>query len=438
MRKICCFALLLCLLLSGCAVNAGLTALPRTEEARPLLSRHILSQLFGRAVYTVPLSGDMSGPVLETDLDGDGEAELIACLVKRSGGSRHPCVEVYSTADDRLSLIGEIRGEGDHIHTLCLPVLSADGRTAIAVGWGLAESRLHGVTVCVLTEDGLETVYSGACLSLNTADMDRDGLDEIVLVDRDEAGQLQAVMLYDAGHGVRATPGVPLSQGMELLEARCVNVGFDRAALLCEGYVESQGYVTDVILASGERALQNVFLSPLSGISEETLRALPIPCTDVNGDGTAELPLMRTGDTDDSLPADLVLLDWYRCDETPLSAPLFTSCYHRIHGWNMRLPEVPDWGILPVTSVEAAGVSATLFRCVSGEGEQGMPLFELYTLTGENAAELETLLELHPLTEAGGKTYAWRLYNTPEGSPFTDSTIPGLVSLLEPTMSVND
>ena len=56
--------------------------------------------------------------------------------------------------------------------------------------------------------------------------------------------------------------------------------------------------------------------------------------------------------------ADLVLLDWYRCDETPLSAPLFTSCYHRIHGWNMRLPEVPDWGILPVTSVEAAGVSA--------------------------------------------------------------------------------
>ena len=430
MKKICCFALFLCLLLSACSYGAGLTALPRTEEELPLLARNILPQLTGNADYTVPAFGDADGPAMEADLDGDGDNEILACLMKRIRGIRRPCVEIYTYRGDRLALAGRIVGEGDHIHSLFLPLWGDDGSTAVAVGWGLAESRLHGMTLCRLTEDGLETMYSDACIAMDTADMDRDGLEEIVFLNRSEEGILQARMLNGSESGVRLSPAVPLSAGTELRSARTANIGFDRAALLCEGYIENLGYLTDVILCGADGALQKVFCPEPGGVSEATVRSIPVPCADANGDGTVELPRIR--DMTESvvpLPENVYFLDWYRCDDSPEAAPLCSSCCHGIYGWNVRLPDTADYGIQPISTAESPEVGATLFCFVSGEGERGTPLWGLYTLSGTDAEAAEALLGLRRIAVADGRIYAYQLYSTPYGSPYTASAIPGLFSL---------
>ena len=119
MKKYCCLVLVLCLLLSGCAYDSGtLLTLPRTEENQEVLPGQAFSLLTGSAKYTVPTSGDMAGPALDIDLNGDGVSETVSCLTKRRGGEPYPCVEIYAYSDGRPVLTAEITGDGDRIDAL--------------------------------------------------------------------------------------------------------------------------------------------------------------------------------------------------------------------------------------------------------------------------------------------------------------------------------
>ncbi len=433
MRKYLCLALILCLFLTGCAAGGDLTALPRTEAGRQLLSKHMFSLLTGRAAYIIPDAGDMTCPVLDIDLDGDGADETVACLLRRSGGREYPCVEIYTYPEGHPELAGAIRGEGDCIPALRFPVLDDAGTIGVAAVWGLGGASLHGLTVCRLAEDEVDILYSGPCLAMDTADLDRDGADEIVLAEvSDEPGGIRAIMLDYGAAGLRVSGAVPLSRGLDLQHVLTANIGFDRTAVLCEGYVEHLGFVTDVIVWAGRNTLRNLYCSDLTGVSDSTVREIPLWSTDANGDGTVELPLLRpVSNSETEAGSPLRLVDWCRCEENAPPEPLYTSCYHSVYGWNVRLPEAQDGSILPVQSVDTDSVYSVLFYLISGEGEE-LPLWELYTLSGETAEATEELCALRRLTVANGRIYAFAIYHTPSGSPYTDSSVPACFSLLPP------
>lgn len=433
MKRYCCLTLILCLLLSGCAFDAGsLLALPRTEENQKVLPGQAFSLLTGSAAYAVPTSGDMAGTTLEIDLNGDGVAETVSCLTKRRGGEPYPCVEIYAYPDGRPVLTAEITGGGDRIDALYFPVLDETGAVGVVVGWGLADSSLHGLTVSAFFEDSFETLYSGAYQSLSVADMDHDGFDEIMITANTPGKDAyHALMLDYENGGLTASAAVPLSQGMTLQNVLTANVGFDRVALLCEGYIERYGYVTDVILCAADGTLVNVYRSELTGVSDVTARSLPVWCMDANNDGIVELPAPReVAETSEEHAAKMTLIDWCRCEENAAPEVLYTTYYHGGEGWYMRLPEQLTWNVLPVQSIDAEGVSATVFYLLSGEGERGLPLWEIYVLTGENAEAIEKLCVLKRLAVSNGKIYALKVYNTLYGSPYTRTSLQTLFSVI--------
>ena len=104
----------------------------------------------------------------------------------------------------------------------------------------------------------------------------------------------------------------------------------------------------------------------------------------------------------------------------------------------MRLPEQLAWNVLPVQSVDAEGVSATVFYLLSGEGERGLPLWEIYVLSGENAEATEKLCVLQRLAVSDGKIYALRVYNTLYGSPYTRASLQTLFSVIPSGTSAAD
>ncbi len=126
------------------------------------------------------------------------------------------------------------------------------------------------MTVSAFFEDSFETLYSGAYQSLSVADMDHDGFDEIMITANTPGKDAyHALMLDYENGGLSASAAAPLSQGMTLQNVLTANVGFDRVALLCEGYIERYGYVTDVILCAADGTLVNVYRSELTGVSDD-------------------------------------------------------------------------------------------------------------------------------------------------------------------------
>lgn len=433
MRKYACFLFLFLLLLSGCSFSSEtLLALPRTETNAKLLSEQAFDLLSGRATYEVPDTGDMSGSALDIDLNGDGVSETISCLMKKSGAASHPCIEIYGYPDGEPILIAELEGDGDHIDALYFPVLDEAGTTGIVVGWGLADSSLHGMTVCVFLENQLETLYSGAYQFLSVADMDRDGFDEMVFTaNMPGTDGYQALMLDYIAGDLRVSDAVPLSQGIVLQHVSTANVGFDRVALLCEGYVERYGYVTDVILCSASGSLSNIYRTELSGVSEVTARDYPIWCADANNDGIVEFPILREVSASFQDHSEkMTLIDWARCEENAEPTVLYTTYFNMREGWSMRLPDALNRNVLPVQSIEDDGISATLFYFLSGEGERGFPLWEIYALSGEQAEENEQALSLQRLTVANGTIYAIKVYHLLDGSFYTEDSLQTLFSVL--------
>lgn len=432
-KHIRCFVVLLCLLFSACTPNAGnLSALPRTETNRAILAPQALSLLAGTATYTLPRSGDMTGTAYEIDLTGDGVPETISCLLRSRNGEMCPCVEIYTHDGGNASLAVRIVGDGNHIDAVYFPELDADGTRGIVIVWGLSGSSLHGVTAGLLSNDNYRTLYHGSCQFLSVADMDRDGYDEILSVTHQTGAAADQVILLDYTEDeLQAVASVPLSQGMDLQKVVAANVGFDRIALLCEGYIANYGYMTDVILYSSG-ALYNVYRSELTGVSDATARDLPIWCADANGDGIVELPIPReaSGSSEHQTVASATLIDWCRCGENTELEVLFTTYQDNEEGWAFRFPDQLRTNLLPVRSVNAEGVSATLFYFLSGEGEIGQPLWEIYTLSGDNAAETERSSGLQRLAVADGKIYALRIYEIIHSSFYSEKTLRTLFSVI--------
>ena len=189
--------------------------------------------------------------------------------------------------------------------------------------------------------------------------------------------------------------------------------------------------MTDVILCAADGTLVNVYCSELTGVSDVTARSVPVWCADANNDGIVELPVPRkvTGETGDHSDK-MLLIDWCRCEENTEPEVLYTTYYHGGEGWYIRLLEQINWNVLPVQSIDTEGVSATLFYFLNGEGERGLPLWEIYVLSGETAEATEKLCTLQRLAVVDGKIYALKVYNTLYGSPYTKASLQSLFSVI--------
>ena len=422
--------LLLCallFLLSGCQADpALLLTLPRTEVQSALLSHQAAELLSGSATYLTPGSGTLSGSAGEVDFDGDGVPELVSCLM-RDGD---PAVEIYRQTEGKPEFLARITGRGSGIDALYFPRLHADDTVGIVVSWALEGSALKGLTVCAWYDDRFETLYSGAAQEVLTADLDRDGSEEILYLTKDAAEIWQAVMLRYRSGGLYSSEPVRLSEGLELQRLSVENIGFDRSALICEGTVPTYGLITDVILATDGR-LQNLYYSELTGVSDLTARDLPLFCTDVNNDGTVELPRPRfTEQEDGSVTAIPMLVDWYRCDEFSEPIELYTTYHQWEEGWFFRLPDRMRDSILPAPGVTGDDISSTLFFLKESEDQPQKALWEVYVLSGEDAETTAEICALRPLAAADGRLFALRPYET-VSDYYTKTSLPQYFSLIE-------
>jgi len=387
-------ALLLSLVLSGCSGFTfeidpeKLYTLPELPAKYTELNAQINAILEDGAEYAAPTSGTNIQPVQMTDLDGDGQQEAVA-FFRKAEDEKPLKIHIFSAEGDRYEQSAVIEGSGASVYSVVYSDLDGDGRTELIVGWRV-NAELQTLSVYALSPAGpAELLRSVSYVRYAIADLNGDGLQELVILHSDEEGESVADYYdWQKDGGLQSLSSVRLSVTMaELNQGRVVSGALRDGlpAVFVTGVttpVSSEltaAAVTDILVAP-ERELSNAALSSVTGVTSVLNAFYGLYPTDINGDGAIEVPSPAWIPSPPQQPSnDYQRTDWM-CYDSAGEAEVVQRTYHAMEdGWYLRLPE--EWtDQIYVSRTTSADEAEVVFYARS----TGEPILRITALTGSN------------------------------------------------------
>ena len=352
MKRIIAALLATCLfavLLTGCFIRPveELYSLPKQPENYYNLREAIRTVMGSGVDYSGPVAGANQQAVQLTDLDGDGEDEVV----------------LFAVAADSLSV------------------------------YSLAEGTLSEL---------LTTNYS----EYTAIDMDMDGLQDILILRADSEERTGVAELYRFSKGFLQRENEVLLSGEMTSVKRIITGNMCRnvpAAFVASAYDES-GIVTDIItLRDGK--LVNLNLPDVPNTNTATLRNYYVYSTDIDRDGLIELPstqrlLAIRGDEGSQ---NQWVINWFNMnlDGTKVEKTMTYHCYDS--GWYVELSKswLPD---LVVSRRQSDGTYDIYDFSLRLSGETKM-LFRIYGMSNSERTNFEKNSEAVFLTEKGSTSF---------------------------------
>ena len=414
--------ILLCLLFvlfSGCAPQTLLER-PADGMTRALRAGSLSRILFNSASFLSPenLPGQ---DYVSLDLDLDGEDEIVSFLSLTRSGERRVEVAVSRVDSASLSRIGALENTCDTVSDF-YPARLSENVQAMVIGWSLAGSESRGVSVCTLTDGVLDTLYGGHYSAISVADYDGDGYDEILIARAQTSSSRGSAVLLDyTGDMLQPISRVALSQGLTGFQhVQTAKIGFEQTAMICEGYIEDLGYVSDYLVYVGGRLL-NVFLSDFTNVSSPTLRSFPLWSDDVDGNGYVELPVVRQVPREASSGSAYTLwfVDWMQCGDTGMASTVCTTYHDFTNEWYMLLPSGMENNLTVEIALDSPECMGVLFYYFSDEGERTVPVWEIFLTRTEDSRERLDKLGMTELDAVFPCTYFFVHYRNVYGFSYS-------------------
>lgn len=371
-------------LLSGCSMPElvfnpeELYSLPELPVKYTELNSRINAVLEGGAEYAAPTSGTNIQPVQLVDLNGDGQEEALA-FFRNSADEKPLKIYIFEGSGDSYEQSDLIEASGTSISSIAYNDLNGDGVVELIVGWKAA-AELQVLEVYSRKSGSAEPLVRTNYVRYITADLERDGRQELVVLRADEEGGSVADYYRWQSDGTFAgQTSARISVTMaELSQQGRVSVGAlqgDLPALFITGVTDTPETITDILtLRNGE--LSNISLSEQSGLSAEISMFCGLYPSDINDDGLTEVP--RPVYTENQTGPGMIA-EWfqYGADGTPVS--VLRTCHNIADGWFFRMPEA--WRDAVRTS-RAAGSGET--SVVFYVQDTAQPFLRIAAYTGTN------------------------------------------------------
>ena len=232
-----------------------------------------------------------------------------------------------------------------------------DGPTDVVIGFNYIKNTEHKAVVYNYVDRMLTPKAEYSYLNLEVFDLDLDGLDEMLLINRipqlnevDNAPASGAAngttlrMLGDEGEGLVVQSEVMLNPSAESFPSIRTNgyISSAKRALFIDENIGG-GYLGTEVVYLENGKLINPFNKPVyRSLYKKSQRRSAVYCHDINQDTIVEIPVMRLfpGYTDEESPEAMWMIEWYQYgeEETQKVSTIFLNANW---GFSFELPE--EW-----------------------------------------------------------------------------------------------
>lgn len=385
-----CLALVLCLGLGGCEFGnvEEMYALPKSSEAYVNLQAKINQEKKG-GEYIAPLSGDNRQTIQLVDMDGDGVQEAVAFF--RDTSAAAPLKLVIFKQDDRedYQVYARIEGVGSEIESVEYVQLGGSEGMDILVSWHVS-TGVHSLVGYSFSDGQPVEILRSSYSRYLTADLDDDGLQEVILAQPAGGGSPGLRMeYYDGRDGIlELMSTAPLSEGSTDISSWQVGRTENGVpALFVTSFFGKDVLVTDVFCLKEGQGLRNIAMDPATRRSKDVFHYYAgVQPEDINDDGSLEVPVALPVPAYGVSSVDRFWwLAWvdYRADGSRTQA---MTTYHSGDGWYLELPE--SWtGTFSMQRQESSTVGVRTVTFAQGteeETEDPVPFLEISCLVGSD------------------------------------------------------
>lgn len=405
-----CVVALTVLLLSGCARTIDeLYSLPRRSQEYSRLQSAIDIAMAGLG-YSAPLSGENQQAVQMADLDGDGIEEYL--VFAKGNGEKPMQILIFTQMEDGNVEIAEIiRSNGSAFELVQYEDIDGKPGLELVVGSQVSEQLMGNVSVYSFSSGRAERLVSAGYTKLLTLDLGGSEQKELLLVQRGESDQANAVAVlyrYRSKSMVRSVE-VELSRpasSVKRILAGSLQCG--TPAVYISSATEDRAIKTDILSLQSDRLVKvNV-----GGTEDPVVQMLDnyyVFADDVNEDGVVEIPSLISVRPVSSLWNDAeqqYLIRWYSVDQNGVQTEKFHSFHNISDGWYLCL----DSAWTSQISVEQVGSTYPFYLWDDGFGE-ATAAFTVYALSGSDRETQATLDGRFILSSTADVIYAAQLEN---------------------------
>ena len=396
--------LLAILLLNGCAMTTveKMYSPPKRSAEYEDLQLAIDKAMSGMS-YSSPLSGDNRQTVQLADLNGDGNDEY---LLFAKDTSENPLkILIFSNDGDACRLIQMIESRGSDFDMVEYVNLDGKPGVELIVGRRVSEMIERFVSVYSFAEG-----EAGQILSINydkivPADMDADGMMELLVISRGEFDEDNAVAaLYDYKNGafVRSLEAA-LSESSNYIKRIMVSKLQNNIPAVYVASSEAGTAIITDIFALKQGQFTNVSFSNESGTSVKTLRNYYVYADDIDDDGVLELPdLIDMKPVENAwMASNQKLIRWYAMDLNGEEVEKMHTFHNFDGGWYLQL----DKFLTPRISVIQKD-NSFVFYLWDESFQNTEVLMTIYTMTGVDREEVAASQSYYVLHKAEGVLYA--------------------------------
>lgn len=331
-----------CVMLTGCDFGASVDSLlspPILSQQQSEVYDALRSAAGDDVTLVYPKNGEYRSAYVFKDLDGDGGDEAIVFYMRNNEAESGVRVNILDTdSNGEWASVYDHAGAGSAVDQVFFTDLGGTGRVRMAIGYSYLTPTEKTLRLYTLNDGVLETEYSETYYKTACVDLDRDGGEDIAVINcNNDNHSAKLSLVSDKGNGAVCIGTIKLSEEtVDIPSVVCGMVSENTSALFVDGLLSGGKLSTEVIYCV-DGQLRNPALLAGSELTQRTTREKGLYCHDIDGDGIVEIPESEpfSGYRDG---ADAVYMTNWNVYENYTITRKYSSCTDYESGYAFMLP----------------------------------------------------------------------------------------------------
>lgn len=382
MKKTAFSALILsCISLCGCSFGASIDTLmapPKLGVDQQQIYSALTDAVGSSISLKYPKSGKYLSAFIVEDIDGDGGSEAVVFYEKTSLAVEENTlrINVLDQENGSWRSVCDTPADGAEIEKVMISQLGSNDRINLIIGTSLVNRSEKNVSIYNYSGGAIEKSFSSACSFIDVTDLDRDGMNEFLLLagaSSDHSAMVDSYKLDD--EGIYHRYSCDLSGSFtEFDSLQYGQIDEKYTALYIDAHSGTGLIQTDIVyLDSG--GMNKVFKTAEESLA--TVRPSGCKSYDIDKDGALEIPVQKIAPGYEQSPESeqMKITHWLAVDSEGKSRAEYRSYYSINYGYVFIFPE--RWHGNVTVKTDAIN-DEIVFCALDDENRAGRELLRIY------------------------------------------------------------